>query len=79
MCYMDAVALVGAAGDYLAQEDHLTTFLGHSDVEVLHPGQEVRQVYQLVIVGGKQRLGAEPGVVVNVFCYSLGDGKPVVG
>ena len=48
-----AVALVSAAGYYLAQEYYLAVFFGYSDAEVPYAGQKIRQLHQLMIMGGE--------------------------
>ena len=61
---MDAVALVGRAGDDLVQEHDLVLPLLHGDVEVPHAGELLGQVGQLVVVRGEQRAAADRVVQV---------------
>ena len=56
---VDAVALVGAAGDDPVEEDDLAVPLADRDVGVAQPGPGLLQVDQLVIVGGEQRPAAD--------------------
>src|SRR4030042_4796787 len=76
---MDAVALISAAGDYLAQEGYLTPFFGNSDVVVPHAGQEIRQLHQFVVMSGKQRFCAQSGVIMDILGNCLSNRKTIVG
>ena len=58
---VDAVAAVGAAGHDAVQEDHPVAVLQDVHVVVAHPGQRLRQLGQLVVVGGEQRRAADRG------------------
>ena len=74
---LDAVALVGRALLHFAQKDNSAAAFLHRHVKVLHAAQPVGQLGQLVIMRGKQRLGARVGV--NVFDGRPGDGQPIIG
>ena len=56
---MDAVALVGAAGDDPVQEDDLALALADGDVGVAEPGLGLLQLDQLVVVRGEEGPAAD--------------------
>jgi len=70
---VDAVALVGAVFDDLAQEDELIVPLAHGDIEILQPRRARGEFGQLVVVRGERCLRAD--LVVQVF----DDGPRVCG
>src|ERR1044071_2662877 len=74
---LDAVTLVGAAGNDLAQENDLVVPLANGDVEVLQPGQSCGELGQFVIVSGEERFGAD--LVVEVFHDGPGQAQAVEG
>ena len=77
--HMDAVALVRATRHDLAQEDHLALLLGHGDVIRPHARQDARDLDQLMVVRGEERLRAAARVVVQILHDGAGDGQPVIG
>ena len=70
---LDAVALVGAAGDDLAQEDDLLVPFAHGDVVVAHAGAGQLELGQLVVVRGEER--ARLDFVVQIFRDAPGDAR----
>ena len=58
---VDTVALVGASGLDLVQEDGLAVLFGDGNVAVDDPGQGVGQLYELMVVGGKDCPGGDTG------------------
>ena len=56
---VDAVALVGPAGDDPVQEDDLPLALADGDVGVAEPGLGLLQVDQLVVVRGEEGPAAD--------------------
>ena len=76
--HVDTEAVCGAAFFYFAQEQDFAAHFLHGNVEVLHAGEEAFEVVELVIVGGKERLGTL-AVFVDVFDNAAGDGHAVVG
>ena len=74
---VDAVALVGGAGDDLMEEDDLVLPFFDGDVVVGDAGELVGQVGELVVVGGEE--GAAADVLVEVFDDGPGEREAVVG
>ena len=66
-------------GTILRRKTTCALLLGHGDVVVAHARQHARQLGQLVVVGGEERLRAAARVVVQVFDDGAGDGQAVVG
>ncbi len=61
------------------EEDHLLAAVVHGYVIVDYVGQPLRQIGQLVIVGGEEGLGPQGGVIVDVLHHGPGDGHAIVG
>ncbi len=78
-CHMDAVGVIGPAGDDLVHEDHVPPILHHIEVEVTDMRQMLLHLNELVIVGGEERARASLGMVVEVLDHGPGDGHPIVG
>ena len=74
---LDAVALVGGAGDDFAEEDDVVVPFADRDVAVGHAGAGAGEVGELVVVGGEKR--AATGDVVQMFGHAPGDGEAVEG
>ena len=67
-CDFDAVAFVGAAGFDAAEENNLVRRFFDGDVDVLHAGEQIGQLGELVVVRGEERARA------SVFLQMLDDG-----
>jgi len=74
---VDAVALVGAAGDDLVQEDDLAAAFADRDVGVAEPRLGLLQLDELVVVGREQ--GPAADVVVQVLGDRPGERDAVEG
>ena len=74
---VDAVALVGAAGGDLVQEDDLVLPLADQHVVVAQAGQRLGELGQLVVVRGEQ--GPAADLVVQVLGDRPGQRDAVVG
>ncbi len=72
---LDAIALVGAAGEDFSQEDDLVVPLADGNIEVLNAAAGAFEVGELVVVGGKE--GAAADFVMEVFRDTPGDGQAV--
>ena len=77
--HVHAVALVGPAGHYLVQEDHLVALFGHRHAVVANAWQTGGQVGQFVVMGREEGLAAQPGVVVDMFDDRACDGQAIIG
>ena len=75
--HMHPVRAIGAAGFEPMEEYYGVARFAHRHVEVAGVGQPLRQLHQLVIVGGEHRLAADP--IVQVLADRPGDGHAVVG
>ncbi len=75
--HVHTVRPVGAAGFEPMEEYYRVPGFAHGHVEVAGVGQPLRELHQLVIVGGEHRLAADP--VVQVLADRPGDGHAVVG
>ncbi len=58
---LDAVALVRAPGQDLAQEDHLVVPFAHGDIEIHHAVARALEVGEFVVVRREERAAARPG------------------
>ncbi len=76
---MDTVRAIRAPRDDLVQEHHPVFGFADRHVVVAHPRQQVAELGQLVVVGGKQGARAQARVVVDVFDHRPGDRQAVVG
>ena len=74
---VDAVALVGAAGDDPVQEDDLALALADRDVGVAQPGLGLLELDELVVVRGEE--GAAADRVVQVLGDRPGERDAVEG
>ena len=74
---MDTIALVGATGHDLVEEDDLALALAHRDVGVAKSRFGLLQLHQLVVVGGEQGPAADR--VVDVLGDRPGQRDPVEG
>ena len=74
---MDAVALVGGAGDDFAEEDDFVVPFADRDIAVGHSGAGAGEVGEFVVMGGEE--GAAGCDVVEVLGHAPGDGEPVEG
>ena len=74
---VDAVALVGAAGDDPVEEDDLPLALADGDVGVAEPRLGLLELDELVVVGGEQ--GAAADDVVQVLGDRPGERDAVEG
>ena len=74
---LDAVTLVRAALDDLAQEDDLVVPLAHGDVVILDAGPGHLEFGEFVVMGGEERPRAD--AVVQVFRDAPRDGQAVEG
>ena len=74
---VDAVALVGASGDDLVQEDDVAFLFADGDVGVFEAGLGVLEVGEFVVVGGEE--GAAADAVVQVLGDGPGEGDAVEG
>ena len=79
LCDLNAVALVGGAGQDLAQEEELPVLPLGADIIVAHTGDRPLERGELVVVRGEHRLCAELSRVGAVFEHRAGDGHAVVG
>ncbi len=77
---MHAVGAIRLARDDAAQKDHIFTAAAvvYSHIVIDDMRQPLGQVGQLVIVGGEERLSAQPGMVVDILDHRPGDRQPVV-
>ena len=76
---VDAVALVGGAGDDAAEEDDGVALFADLDGVVFDAGEGGGEVGELVVVGGEEGAGFALGGVVEVFDDGPGDGDAVEG
>ena len=76
---MNSVALIGAALDDFPQENDIVALFLHGNTVIVDAGKLAFQLGQLMVVSGKQRLGAGKTGARNVFHHSPGDGQSVIG
>ena len=76
---LNAVALICAAFDNLSQENDIVALFFYGDTVIVHAGQLSFQFRQLVIMGGKQRLGPQKPRIADVLHHRPGDGQAVEG
>ena len=74
---LDAVALVGGAGDDFAEEDDVVVPFADCDVAISHTGAGAGEVGQFVVVGGEE--GAAGGDVMKMLGHAPSDGEAVEG
>ena len=72
---MHAIRTIRLARNDAPQKDHIfaITAVIHCHIIVDDMRQPLRQIGQLMIMGGEQRLGAQFRVIVNILDYGPGN------
>ena len=70
---LDPVGMTGPTLDDAPQENDLVVPLLNRNVVVLYPFTGQRKICQLMVVGRKERLGRDLGIVMQIFSHCPGD------
>ena len=76
---MDTERVLRTATHKLTQKDNVVVYLFDRDVVVLHAGQHILNLVQLVVVGCKEGLCSTEPVVVEVLDHCPRDRDTIVG